>query len=130
MSISQSAPHITDALAVEVREARRSRGNHYTSHVVAGRFTTLGGAVVEVRALLRFGTEQYPGKARVVEGGASAKCLGHGCFDPGHEQFIGAFLLDDDADKTTEATLPLVQAASEWAQKHAETCRAMPYDGR
>jgi hypothetical protein len=100
----------------------------------AGRYTTVGGALVTVEAVMR-SSEHRVWKGNVpngyeqrVEVGAVAKCHGYGC--TGHEfrkNDTGYFLLADDADETAQAALPYVQAAQEWAQAHAEKCRAQAY---
>ncbi|EPH46870.1 hypothetical protein ABT390_33990 [Streptomyces aurantiacus] len=131
------APDATDLVAELIREHHRARGgrytiDHYTSPATVGRFATEGGATVEVRALTRFGLKRYPSREGIVQVGASALCHGHGCVDPQREELFAEAVSFDDGvtEEIAAAVLPLVQAAREWAQAHAEKCRAQPYTGR
>lgn len=130
MPATQTAPDPARLVAELIRDARNWATSHFTSDETVGRFTTVGGATVEVRALAKIATKRYPSTDRTVQVGAVASCSGHGCTNPLHEPpLTDAVPLDDDADKSAEAVTPLVQAAREWAQKHAEKCRAQAYTG-
>ncbi|MEU6990351.1 hypothetical protein ABZ953_06770 [Streptomyces sp. NPDC046465] len=121
------------AIAAEADKGRSFYGS--TDRDEAGSFGTAGGSQVTVHAVVRSSEERKPGPVYgweiQVRVGAVAKCHGHGCVSPDFEkQHDAHFLLDDDADVTAAAVLPMVQAAREWAQAHAEKCRAQPYTGR
>ncbi|MEV0220854.1 hypothetical protein [Streptomyces sp. NPDC050704] len=143
MSYTPSAPDLKTELADRIRSHRKNRdngGRYFSPHVKvreeAGRFTAAGEAEVTVEALVSFSTKYVydnPGShdEHRIAVGAVAKCHGNGCVAPDFEKnHAGHWLLEDDADKTAESSLPLVQAAREWAQSHAEKCRAQPYTGR
>jgi hypothetical protein len=131
MPYTPTAPDPEAAIADLIREHRRVGTNFYTSHEIVGSFATMGGATVEVRALAKFGLKNYQSTERQVQIGASAHCSGHGCVSPEHEQpFIDQVSVNEAADKTAESAGPLIQAAREWAQTHAEKCRAQPYTDR
>ncbi|GGW98866.1 hypothetical protein [Streptomyces chartreusis] len=133
MPYTQTAPDPAEAMAELIREHRKQLGGRYstefyTSHEVVGRFSNQAGATVEVRGLVKFEQKRYPSNDRIVSAGASAMCNGYGCVDPKHEEpFAEPVALDDNADETSDAAMPLVQKAREWAQAHAETCRAQAY---
>ncbi|MFD9630088.1 hypothetical protein [Streptomyces violascens] len=145
MSRTFADSRLVEAIADHIRFHRKviASGNRYVSAFgtrseAAGRFGTVGDSTVLVEVQVRF-TEKYvymhvPGAPRHehrVQVGARAQCQGHGCIDPVHKTPDSAvFLLGDDADGTAETALPLVQKAREWAQAHAETCRAKPYTAR
>jgi hypothetical protein len=144
------APNLKIEIADVVRRHRKlladwpgrfgSRARHEgADRYEAGRFTTAGQAEVSVEAVLdyRVGYIYNPPNSansqeeRRIHVSAEAKCHGYGCVEPDFDQGHGPyFLLADDADVTAEALVPLVQAAREWAQEHAEKCRAQPYTGR
>ncbi|MGW6531439.1 hypothetical protein [Streptomyces venezuelae] len=144
MTYIPTAPDLKFEVAQTIRARRKAiaaaadKGRSFygsTDHDEAGSFATAGGSQVTLHAVVRSSEERKPGPVYgweiQVRVGAAAKCHGHGCVDPSFEkQHDGRFLLDDDADVTAEAAVPLVQAAREWAQKHAEKCRAQPYTGR
>lgn len=138
-----TAPNLADEIADQIRRSRKQRdsGNNFVNYrgntsEEAGRFTTAGDALVVVEALVTYSTGYIYNPPNShdehrVQVSAVAKCHGHGCTNPQHEQPTSpTFLLEDDADKTAQAALPLVQAAREWAQDHAEKCRAQAYNGR
>lgn len=137
-----TAPDVKTQVAGRIRSQRKSRDMgdrwflpHRNAREKAGRFTTKGGALVLVEALAAFSQRAIWGSADHPDGyehrihvSAEAKCHGHGCIDPDFQQYdTGYFLLDADADVTAEAVLPYVHKAREWAQAHAETCRAQAY---
>ncbi|GAA1887937.1 hypothetical protein GCM10009837_07210 [Streptomyces durmitorensis] len=144
MSYIPTAPDLKFEIAQTIRARRRSiaaeadKGRSFygsTDHDEAGSFGTAGGGRVIVQAFVRSSEERKSGPAYGWETrlrvGAVAKCHGHGCVSPDFtDQHDGHFALDDDADVTAKAALPHVQAAREWAQAHAEKCRAQPYTGR
>ncbi|MFI7096723.1 hypothetical protein [Streptomyces lydicus] len=147
MPYINTAPSVTEAVAESINYDRKSDGNLYhsdyaTDRLTVGQFTTAAGATVEVRAIVQFGKE-YPTrngrplygepKHRVIQFGASATCHGYGCADPTHEvPLTDAVPLDSDktAEELAEGAKPAVQKAREWAQAHAEKCRAQAYGGR
>lgn len=137
-----TAPDLKTRVADRIRDHRKSRANgdrwfiaHRTAREEAGRFTTAGGALVTVDALAAFsqraiwGSVDHPdGYEHRINVSAEAKCHGNGCTDPElRRDDTGYFLLDADADVTAEAVLPYVHKAREWAQAHAEKCRAQAY---
>ncbi|WP_406123007.1 hypothetical protein OHQ89_12540 [Streptomyces canus] len=141
MSYIPTAPDLKVELADTIRRHRKSlTTSKYATHSgankeEAGRYTTVGNSLVTVQAVLTYISKAVWGSAdpgdgyeRRIEVGAVANCHGHGCTDPKFSSdATGHFLLGADADVTAEATLPHVQKAREWAQKHAETCRAQAY---
>ena len=144
MSYIPTAPDLKDELRDTIRAHRKylATGSKYATHSgsnkeEAGRFTAVGGALVTVQAVLTYISKAVWGSAdpgdgyeRRIEVSAVANCHGHGCIDPEFRaEDDGFFLLAADADVTAEAALPYVQKAREWAQKHAETCRAQAYKG-
>ncbi|WP_282790886.1 hypothetical protein [Streptomyces sp. CC224B] len=145
MTYIPTAPDLKFEVAQTIRacrrriaaEAEKGRGFYgSTDRDEAGDFVTAGKSQVSVHAFIRASEERKSGgsiweRELRVRVGAVAKCHGHGCVSPDfHDQHDGHFLLGDDADVTAEAAVPLVQAAREWAQAHAEKCRAQPYTGR
>lgn len=143
MTYIQTAPDLKSELTATIRAHRKSLGtSKYATHSgsnkeEAGRFTAVGGALVTVQAVLTYISKAVWGSADPGDGyekridvGAVANCHGYGCVEPEFRaDHAKHFLLADDADATAEAAMPHVQAAREWAQKHAETCRAQPYSG-
>lgn len=135
------APDLKFELTATIRAHRKSLGtSKYATHSgsnkeEAGRYTAVGGALVTVQAELAYtskavwgSTDPGDGYEKRIEVAAVGTCHGHGCTDPKFRaDHPKHFLLHDDADVTAEAALPHVQAAREWAQKHAETCRAQAY---
>jgi hypothetical protein len=144
MSYIPTAPDLKIEVAETIRAHRkqiadrtsRHGGVYGTYRNEAGRYTTAGGALVAVHATTvireRYGIVGYsPPPAIHVEVGAEAKCHGHGCTDPEFtDKNADSWPLEEDADLPAEAVLPLIQAAREWAQAHAEKCRAQPYTDR
>lgn len=142
MSIIPTAPDLKNEIAETIRARRKATASdsRYSGRSVdrdeAGRFTTLGDALVTVEALVTLNPTRilsgpdYGSWEQRLEVGAVAKCHGHGCADPEFRMDISSyFLLSEDADKTAEYALPYVQKAREWAQAHAEKCRAQAYNG-
>jgi hypothetical protein len=137
-----SAPDVTETVVEAIREHRkylnsgsRSITEHHVGKEIVGRFSAVAEAVVEVglhsKFSKRYGEPPRFIEERTVQLEAFAQCTGHGCVDPEYKAPASeVFLLAADADKTAPAALPLVAAARAWAQKHAETCRALPYEGR
>ncbi|MCA1218484.1 hypothetical protein [Streptomyces sp. 8L] len=137
-----TAPDVLTTIKESVREHRRhlASGSRYVSRYgtdreTVGRYQAVADAVVEAELHIEFGTRS--GRAsnwteeHTVAFTAVARCTGHGCTDPTHQSAKGeVFLLDADADETAPNALPLIATARAWAQKHAETCRALPYTGR
>ncbi|MER5875493.1 hypothetical protein ABT119_06130 [Streptomyces sp. NPDC001910] len=101
----------------------------------AGRYTTAGGALVVVHAKVHH-VEKYvglptPGYEQRVTVGAVAECHGNGCIGPTFQQEDKTIrLLHEDADETADRVTAPVQAARQWAQSHAEKCRAQAYSDR
>lgn len=140
MSYIPTAPDITHEVAETIR-ARRKQASDLkaydrmgTDRDEAGRYTCVGGALVTVQAVIKSSEHRAwigntpNGFEQRVAVAAVAKCHGNGCIDPEFRRDdTGYFLLDADADVTAEAVLPYVQAAREWAQAHAEKCRAQAY---
>jgi hypothetical protein len=141
MSYIPTAPDLKVELAETIRAHRKSlASSKYATHSGSdkeevGRYTTVAGALVTVQAVLAYTSKAVWGSAdpsdgyeRRIDVGAVANCHGYGCVDPkfraDHDKH---FLLADDADVTAETVLPYVQKAREWAQTHAETCRAQAY---
>lgn len=142
MQTIPTAPDVKTEIADRIRAHRKRRdngGKWFTPNVKdrqeAGRYTTVGDALVTVTAVTSFTANAIWGSAAPADGyehrvevAAIAACHGHGCTDPEFRRDdTGHFLLDADADVTAEAVLPYVQAAREWAQAHAEKCRAQAY---
>ena len=141
MPFIPSAPDLKVELADTIRRHRKSLGtSKYATHSgnnkeEAGRYAAVGGALVTVEAVLSYISRAVWGSAdpgdgyeKRIEVAAIARCHGYGCIDPEfRDDHDRHFLLGSDADVTAEAALPHVQKAREWAQKHAETCRAQPY---
>lgn len=97
-----------------------------------GRYATAGGAQVDVDLRVEFSIRRIgPRDAWTVFQSTTARCTGHGCTTPLHEPPTGVVTPLGPApniiamDGTEQAT-----AVREWAQAHAETCRAMPYEAR
>ncbi|MFD9072112.1 hypothetical protein [Streptomyces lasiicapitis] len=138
MPYTKTAPCLVDAVAEHIRYHRENLGapyhdERYTERQTAGQMTAVGGATVEVAALVKFDKKNHHGQdaERLVQVGSAAKCHGWGCSDSRSEDTFGeAVPLDADVYTTAAAIEPLVQAARKWAQEHAETCRAQPYTGR
>jgi len=147
MPYINTAPSVTEAVAESISCDRKSSGNLYhsdyaTDRLTVGQFTAAGGATVEVQAIVRFGKEHPTRngrplygepKHRVIQFGASATCHGYGCADPTHEVSLTDVVpLDSDKcdEELAEGAEPAVQKAREWAQAHAEKCRAQAYNGR
>lgn len=137
-----TAPDLTETVTEAIREHRKylnsgSRyiAEHHTSKEIVGRFSAVAEAVVEVGLHIRFSTRygEPPRfiEERTVQFEAFAQCTGHGCIDPEHKAPASkVFLLGADADEAAPAALLPVAAARAWAQSHAETCRALPYNSR
>jgi hypothetical protein len=129
-------PAPADVVAELIQAHKRQLGGqysseHYTSAEVVGEFTTVGAATVETKVQTKFVREVLGDRQRTVAVGAVSKCHGHGCANPSDgESFISPVPLDTDRHDVASTVLPLVQAAREWAQLHAERCRAQPYTGR
>lgn len=142
MSYIPTAPDLKIEVAETIRAHRKESansnsriGSYGTYRDEAGRYTATGGALVTVHATTtirnHYGIAGYsPAPAPLVEVGAVAKCHGHGCVDPEFtDKHADSWPLESDADVPAEAVLPLVQKAREWAQTHAEKCRAQAYTG-
>ncbi|MEU1377970.1 hypothetical protein ABZ442_30600 [Streptomyces triculaminicus] len=140
MFSTSTAPDLAETVTEAIRAHRDhvaadNRRSYWPSiEETAGRFSTIGEAVVEVELRIRFG-KRYVSYDKddeyTIAFTASARCTGHGCTDPRHQQpATDTFLLDDDADKSAAAALLSVAAVRKWAQTHAGTCRALRYDGR
>ncbi|MGK5628428.1 hypothetical protein [Streptomyces sp. URMC 123] len=138
-----TAPDVTETVTEHIREHRKYLASDsrcilacLTEKETVGRFSAVAGAVVEAELHIRFGKrfgrgERWDAEEYTVQFAALAQCTGHGCIDSKHEvPATDVFLLYADADETAPHALPLVTAARAWAQKHAETCRALPYTGR
>ncbi|MWA08789.1 hypothetical protein [Streptomyces sp. BA2] len=138
MPYTPIAPNLVEAIVGHIRYHQKNLGaryhsEDYTEHETAGEMTTVGGATVEVMALVKFDKKYSYGQdaERSVQVGATAKCHGWGCADPRSEESFGeAAPLDANGYDIAATAEPLVQAAREWAQAHAEKCRAQPYTGR
>lgn len=103
---------------------------HYTAHDTVGQFTNLAGATVEVRALAKFDRERFDDRKRSVAVGAAARCHGYGCAGPNSgDLFADAVPLDTNRWDAAAKAEPHLQKAREWAQAHAEKCRAQQYTG-
>ncbi|MGW2109490.1 hypothetical protein [Streptomyces sp. NPDC001948] len=137
------APDVTETVTTSIRDHRKylTSGSryisaHHTAKETVGRFSAVADAVVEAELRITFSKRYGKGanwdvEEHTVQFAAAAQCTGHGCTAPRHEvPATDVFLLDADADETAPAALPLVAEARAWAQTHAETCRALPYDGR
>jgi hypothetical protein len=131
MTYITSTPDVTEAICNQLRNYHRSRGgrffiSHYTDQDTVGRFAGAGGAIVEVRVIAKFSKERYPSEEGLVQVGASVVCHGDGCPTSAHEEPLTEPVSVDGVSKDIAVTaLPAVQAAREWAQAHAEKCRAM-----
>ncbi|MET9550563.1 hypothetical protein ABZY36_35460 [Streptomyces sp. NPDC006627] len=138
MPYINTAPSLEEAVIDSIKEHRRNVGRrfyseHGTDRVTAGQLTNVGGATVEVLALVKFAKKVRYGQddERTVQAGASAKCHGWGCVEPSSDESFGTeFDLDADVYEVAATAEPFVQAAREWAQAHAEKCRAQPHTGR
>lgn len=138
MPYINTAPDLIEAVIESIRHHQKNLGARYhsdygTDRVTAGRLTTAGGATVEVMALVKFEVKRHYGQdnEHLVQAGATAKCHGWGCADPGSEESSGeAAPLDADIYHTAASVEPHVQAARQWAQAHAEKCRAQAYTER
>lgn len=137
------APDIAHEVAETIRARRKKASdlNSYdrmgTDQNEAGRYTTIGGSLVTVQAIVRTSEHRSwigntpNGYEQRLGIGVVAKCHGNGCTNPDFaKDHPDSWLLKDDADVPAEAVLPLVQKAREWAQAHAEKCRAQAYTGR
>lgn len=147
MPYINTAPSVIEAVAEPIRYARKNSGDQYyseygTDRPTVGQFTAAAGATVEVQAIVQFGKEHpirngrpiySEPKHRVIQFGASATCHGYGCATPTHKEPLTA-AVPLDSDETTDdiatGAEPAVQKAREWAQAHAEKCRAQAYNGR
>ncbi|HEY9370395.1 hypothetical protein [Streptomyces sp.] len=145
MSYIPTAPDLKLRVADLIRRYRKSVDNGDMRNSLldrrgreeAGRYTTAGGALVTVHAKVRH-EEKYiynpptlVGYEQRVHVGAVAECHGNGCTDPTFEQNVNnSWLLHEDADEPAERVMESVKAAREWAQSHAEKCRAQAYNGR
>jgi hypothetical protein len=135
MPYINTAPDLTEGIVESIRYHQNNLGARYhsgygTDRRTAGQLTTVGGATVEVTALVKFEKKVRYGQEdeHRVQVGASAKCYGWGCADPSSEESFGEALpLDANFYDTAATAEPHVQAAREWAQKHAEKCRAQDY---
>lgn len=112
---------------------RQLGGTHsaedYVANGTVGRFTAVAGATVEARALAKF-ERAFLGDRRTVAVGGVAQCFGFGCATSSSgETFAAAVPLDTDRHDVAAQALPLIQKAREWAQAHAERCRAQRYTG-
>lgn len=146
MSYIKTAPDLKPRVADLIRRFRKAASDGTLRHgpldqrgrEEAGRYVAVGGARVEVHATAHHSEEfifvhgQAPTNEHRVEVGAVAKCHGDGCIDPEFEQTVNNYwlLMTEDADKPAARVMEPVQAAREWAQAHAETCRAQPYTGQ
>ncbi|MFI6658100.1 hypothetical protein ACIBL8_21555 [Streptomyces sp. NPDC050523] len=140
MSDIPTAPDLKAEIADRIRAHRKRHdngGKWFTPNVKdreeAGRFTTVGGALVLVEAVVEF-TGKYvyappsSGEEHRIEVGAVGECHGNGCTDPNFEEtYNNYWLLGEDTDEAVTAALKTVHAAREWAQAHAEKCRAQAY---
>ncbi|MET7809807.1 hypothetical protein ABZT26_02970 [Streptomyces sp. NPDC005395] len=136
MSYQPTPPSPQDAVVGLIDGHQRNLGarfhsEHQTSGDTVGRFTNVAGATVEVVALAKFSRDINGDRQRSVAVGAAAKCFGFGCATPDSgESFTGPVPLDDNKWDTAAGVMPLLKTAAEWAQAHAEKCRAQPYTGR
>lgn len=131
MTYIATARPVTDVVVDMLHEHHRSRGGrfssrHYTDRDTVGRFEGAAGATVEVHATAKFSTKRYPSEDGLVQVGAAVRCYGDGCPAPTHEEpLTEPVSVDDVSEDIAASALPAVQAAREWAQAHAEKCRAM-----
>ncbi|MFD3422662.1 hypothetical protein [Streptomyces decoyicus] len=142
MPYIQTPPTVHDVVIEGICNHRSSLGGRYVmehsnSRAKVGEFTAVADATVEVQVLTRFSLKRpnySKPEERVVQFGAAAQCHGHGCVEPQYETpFTPDSQWDSDEaedHRTAETALPVVQKAKEWAQAHAEKCRAQPYNGR
>lgn len=142
MTYIPTAPDLKSRIADLIRRYRKAVDNgdmrnsllDRRSREEAGRYTAVGGALVTVHAKVRH-EEKYIYNPSVESGyeqrihvGAVAECHGNGCTDPIFEQDVNNhWLLNEDADEPAARVMGPVQAAREWAQAHAEKCRAQAY---
>lgn len=141
MSYIPTAPDLKPRIADLIRRYRKTVANgdlrnsllDERSREEAGRYTTVGGALVAVHAKVRH-EEKYiynppnSGEEHRIHVGAVAECHGNGCTEPSFEQDVNNYwLLHEDADEPAARVMEPVQAAREWAQAHAEKCRAQAY---
>ncbi|GAA2770347.1 hypothetical protein [Streptomyces showdoensis] len=136
------APNPADAVPEEIRIQRRhlesGRRVLSTNHIVAipaGRYQGVGGAVIEADLQVKFSRKRKHGSFTEMQDGvaiaALVRCAGNGCADQEHQvPATDAVPLSADADEASAAALAPLAAARKWAQQHAETCRALPYNGR
>lgn len=145
MSYIKTAPDLKPRVADLIRRFRKAVDNDTLRNSLldrrgreeAGQYTTVGGAIVEVHATVHH-SEKYSysppnsGEEHRVEVGAVAECHGNGCTDPNFEQTVNNYwlLMTEDADEPAARVMEPVKAAREWAQAHAEKCRAQPYTGQ
>lgn len=142
MSYIPTAPDLKIQIADRIRRYRKDVDNDNlrnslldrTGREEAGRYTTVGGALAAVYAEIRhreryvYDPPEFVGNEHRVEVAAIARCHGHGCTDPEFTAtHSGHWLLKDDADVPAGRAVELVQKAREWAQAHAEKCRAQAY---
>lgn len=144
MPYINTAPSVAEAVAESISYNRKASGTRYyseygTDRLTVGQFTAAAGATVEVQAIVQFGKERPSRNGRplysepeyrVIQFGASVTCHGYGCADPTHEEPLSATVpLDSEkyAEGLAEGAEPAVQKAREWAQAHAEKCRAQAY---
>lgn len=142
MTYIPTAPDLKAEVADAIRAHRKRRdngGKWFTPNVKdrqeAGRYTAVADALVTVTAVTSFTANAVWGSADPVDGyehrvevGAVANCHGHGCIDPEFTAtHSGHWRLEDDADRPAVRAVELVQKAREWAQAHAEKCRAQAY---
>jgi hypothetical protein len=136
MVYTPAPPTLADVVAETLDAHSRQLGGrysseHYTQTEIVGRFTTVGEATVETQLLVKFERELLGERRRSVSVGAAAQCRGFGCTEPRSDKaFAAAVPLDTDRHDVAIAVTPLVQAAREWAQSHAERCRAQTYTGQ
>ncbi|GES27893.1 hypothetical protein AB0G60_02775 [Streptomyces angustmyceticus] len=144
MPYISTAPSVIETVAESISYHRGATGSRYyseygTDRLTVGQFTAAAGATVEVRAIVQYGKERPSRNGRTVYGepeyrviqfGASVTCHGYGCADSTHEEPLAAAVpLDSEkyAEELAEGAEPAVQKAREWAQAHAEKCRAQAY---
>lgn len=142
MSYIPTAPDLKTGITAAIRAHRKRRdngGKWFTPNVKerqeTGRYTAVGGALVTVTVVTSFSANAIWGSAdpanayeHRIEVDAIANCHGHGCIDPEFTAtHSGHWLLADDADVPAERAVELARKAREWAQAHAEKCRAQAY---
>jgi len=141
MTYIPTAPDLKPRVADLIRRYRKTLDNGDTRNSLldrrareeAGQYTTVGGALVTVHAKVHH-EEKYiynpseSGYEQRIHVGAVAECHGNGCTDPEFELDVNNFwLLHEDADEPAARVMEPVKAAREWAQAHAEKCRAQAY---